>query len=128
MRGQTPSRDKPTEADSRCWVLWRHGPWLEWEIDRAVLTRCVEQADGRVWRVGTGLGSFSGGSRSDHRIYLRVSDRNPGRLILRSVLSETDMRIDVPIPTVSYLARRILYLNFFFFDAAEVDRPRDGKE
>ena len=35
-----------------------------------------------------------------------------------------------PIPTFSYLARKIKehYPNFAFFDAVEVERPRDGKE
>ena len=35
-----------------------------------------------------------------------------------------------PIPTFSYLVRKIkeLYPNFAFFDAVEVERPRDGKE
>lgn len=38
--------------------------------------------------------------------------------------------MDDPIPTFSYLARKIkeLYPNFAFFDAVEVERPRDGKE
>jgi len=40
------------------------------------------------------------------------------------------MKMDDPIPTFSYLARKIkeLYPNFAFFDAVEVERPRDGKE
>jgi NADPH2 dehydrogenase len=44
--------------------------------------------------------------------------------------SPIGMRMDDPIPTFSYLARRIkeLYPNLAFFDASEVDRPRDGKE
>ena len=35
-----------------------------------------------------------------------------------------------PIPTFSHLAQRIkeLYPNFAFFEAVEVERPRDGKE
>ena len=35
-----------------------------------------------------------------------------------------------PKPTFSYLAQRIkeLYPKFAFFEAAEVERPRDGKE
>ena len=38
--------------------------------------------------------------------------------------------MDDPRPTFGYLAQRIkeLYPNFAFFDVAEVERPRDGRE
>lgn len=38
--------------------------------------------------------------------------------------------MDDPKPTFAYLAQKIkeLYPNFAFFDAVEVERPRDGKE
>ena len=38
--------------------------------------------------------------------------------------------MDDPIPTFAYLAQKIkeLYPKFAFFDAVEVERPRDGKE
>lgn len=38
--------------------------------------------------------------------------------------------MDDPIPTFSYVAQKIkeLYPDFAFLDAAEVERPRDGKE
>lgn len=38
--------------------------------------------------------------------------------------------MDDPKPTFAYVAQKIkeLYPNFAFFDAVEVERPRDGKE
>ena len=89
-----------------------------------LLWRLSKQSLGLLARIGRPFGSVLG-------VLCMVSEGFPLRPALSEWLTSlTGMGMDDPKPTFSYLARRIkkLYPNFAFFEAVEVERPRDGKE